>query len=59
VALVAMLRRLKWPSKSLGQKREGHAMTDAQVAQAVAFLTGRAAPSPPKARAPARPRKKR
>lgn len=39
-ALARMLRRLKWPSQSLGRKRAGHAMTDEQVAQAVAFLTG-------------------
>lgn len=37
-ALARMLRRLKWPSSSLGRKRAGHAMTDEQVAQAVAFL---------------------
>lgn len=41
VALASMLRRLKWPSKSLGQRRAGHAMTDEQVAQAMAFLGGR------------------
>jgi predicted esterase len=52
-ALVRMLRKLKWPSKSLGQKRAGHAMTDEQVTQAVAFLSGR-----PAAR-PGRPKKKR
>ncbi|UQA62848.1 alpha/beta hydrolase [Polyangium aurulentum] len=53
-ALVRMLRKLKWPSKSLGQKRAGHAMTDDQVAQAVAFLAG-----PPPAAKPGRPKKKR
>jgi dienelactone hydrolase len=53
VALVRMLRKLNWPSKSLGQKRAGHAMTDDQVAQAVAFLAG------PPAAQPGRPKKKR
>jgi len=55
-ALVRMLRKLKWPAKSLGQKRAGHAMTDEQVAQAVAFLAGR---TPPPAPRPGRPKKKR
>jgi len=55
-ALARMLRRMKWPSKSLGQKRAGHAMTDEQVTQAVAFLRGtkreKAAPRPAKRAAP-------
>ncbi|MCC6552217.1 MAG: hypothetical protein IT372_04240 [Polyangiaceae bacterium] len=38
VALARMLKRLRWPSQSLGAKRAGHAMTDAQVAAAVRFL---------------------
>lgn len=41
VALAKMLRRLKWPSRSLGKPRAGHAMTDEQVDQAFAFLSGR------------------
>ncbi|WP_437575402.1 alpha/beta hydrolase [Sorangium sp. So ce887] len=41
VALAKMLRRLKWPSRSLGKKRAGHAMTDDQVDQAFAFLSGK------------------
>ncbi|WP_441291436.1 alpha/beta hydrolase [Sorangium sp. KYC3313] len=41
VALAKMLRRLKWPSRSLGKPRAGHAMTDEQVDEAFAFLTGR------------------
>ncbi|KYF61425.1 hypothetical protein BE11_07255, partial [Sorangium cellulosum] len=40
VALARMLRRLKWPSKALGKPRAGHAMTDDQVDQAFAFLSG-------------------
>ncbi|XXX74666.1 hypothetical protein WMF30_44150 [Sorangium sp. So ce134] len=40
VALAKMLRRLKWPSRSLGKPRAGHAMTDDQVDQALAFLLG-------------------
>jgi predicted esterase len=35
-----MLRELGWPSKARGRKGVGHAMTDAQVDEAVAFLTG-------------------
>lgn len=34
-----MLRELGWPSKARGRKGVGHAMTDAQVDEAVAFLT--------------------
>ncbi|WP_437895391.1 alpha/beta hydrolase [Sorangium sp. So ce124] len=41
VALAKMLRRLKWPSRSLGKPRAGHAMTDEQVDKAFAFLSGR------------------
>ncbi|WP_437502668.1 alpha/beta hydrolase [Sorangium sp. So ce1099] len=41
VALARMLRRLKWPSKSLGKPRAGHAMTDDQVDEALDFLIGR------------------
>ncbi|WP_437333374.1 alpha/beta hydrolase [Sorangium sp. So ce394] len=41
VALAKMLRRLKWPSRSLGKPRAGHAMTDDQVDQAFAFLSGK------------------
>lgn len=41
VALAKMLRSLKWPSRSLGKPRAGHAMTDEQVDQAFAFLSGR------------------
>ncbi|WP_437587545.1 alpha/beta hydrolase [Sorangium sp. So ce1000] len=41
VALAKMLRRLKWPSRSLGKPRAGHTMTDEQVDQAFAFLSGR------------------
>ncbi|WP_437764674.1 hypothetical protein WMF27_34075 [Sorangium sp. So ce281] len=41
VALAKMLRRLKWPSRSLGKPRAGHAMTDEQVDEAFAFLSGR------------------
>ncbi|WP_437324739.1 alpha/beta hydrolase [Sorangium sp. So ce381] len=41
VALAKMLRRLKWPSRSLGKPRAGHAMTDEQVDRAFAFLSGR------------------
>ncbi|WP_437809657.1 alpha/beta hydrolase [Sorangium sp. So ce1078] len=43
VALAKMLRRLKWPSRSLGKPRAGHAMTDDQVDQAFAFLSGKRA----------------
>jgi predicted esterase len=38
VALARMLKRLGWPSESMGSKRAGHAMTDAQVEAAVRFL---------------------
>jgi predicted esterase len=38
VELARMLKRLRWPSSSLGSKRAGHAMTDAQVEAAVRFL---------------------
>jgi hypothetical protein len=38
VALARMLKRLRWPSQSLGARGAGHAMTDAQVAAAVRFL---------------------
>ncbi|WP_437722304.1 alpha/beta hydrolase [Sorangium sp. So ce861] len=41
VALAKMLRRLRWPSRSLGKPRAGHAMTDDQVDQAFAFLSGK------------------
>ena len=41
VALAKMLRKLKWPSRALGKPRAGHAMTDDQVDQAFAFLSGR------------------
>ncbi|WP_437753752.1 alpha/beta hydrolase [Sorangium sp. So ce1389] len=41
VALARMLRRLKWPSRSLGKPRAGHAMTDDQVDEALDFLIGR------------------
>ncbi|MGK3985747.1 hypothetical protein WME99_22055 [Sorangium sp. So ce136] len=41
VALARMLRRLKWPSKSLGKPRAGHAMTDDQVDEALDFLIGK------------------
>ncbi|WP_437276595.1 dienelactone hydrolase family protein [Sorangium sp. So ce375] len=41
VALAKMLRKLKWPSRSLGKPRAGHAMTDDQVDKAFAFLSGR------------------
>lgn len=34
-----MLRELGWPSKARGRKGVGHAMTDAQVDEAVAFLS--------------------
>jgi dienelactone hydrolase len=37
-ALAKMLARLRWPSKALGKRRAGHAMTDEQVAEALAFL---------------------
>lgn len=39
--LAKMLRELGWPSKGRGRKGVGHAMTDAQVDEAVAFLTPR------------------
>lgn len=38
VELARMLKQLRWPSKSLGSRRAGHAMTDAQVEAAVRFL---------------------
>ncbi|KYG10413.1 hypothetical protein BE21_12120, partial [Sorangium cellulosum] len=52
VALAKMLRRLKWPSRSLGKPRAGHAMTDDQVDQAFAFLSGKrgGAPAPGRGR---------
>jgi predicted esterase len=34
-----MLRELGWPSKARGRKGVGHAMTDAQVDEAVTFLS--------------------
>jgi len=37
-ALAKLLKRLKWPSKALGRRRAGHAMTDEQVEEALAFL---------------------
>lgn len=37
--LARMLRDLRWPSKARGRKGVGHAMTDAQVDEAVAFLS--------------------
>jgi predicted esterase len=36
--LAKLLRRLRWPSKALGRRRAGHAMTDEQVEEALAFL---------------------
>ncbi len=39
VKLAKLLRRLRWPSKSEGAKRAGHAMTDKQVTDAVQFLS--------------------
>jgi predicted esterase len=38
-ALAKMLRALRWPSKARGAKGVGHAMTDAQADEAVAFLS--------------------
>jgi predicted esterase len=38
VGLARMLKRIRWPSESMGSKRAGHAMTDAQVEAAVRFL---------------------
>lgn len=38
VKLAKMLRGLRWPTKSLGAKKAGHAMTDKQIAEAVRFL---------------------
>ena len=38
VALGGMLKRIGWPSKTLGEKNEGHSMTDKAVKEAVAFL---------------------
>jgi predicted esterase len=43
VQLSRMLKRLRWPSQSMGSKRAGHAMTDAQVDAAVRFLAGKPA----------------
>jgi predicted esterase len=41
VKLAKMLREISWPSKAGGKKGVGHAMTDAQVDEAVAFLSRR------------------
>jgi len=38
VKLAAMLGALRWDAKARGSRRAGHAMTDAAVAEAVAFL---------------------
>lgn len=43
--LAKMLREIGWPSKARGSKGVGHTMTDAQVNEAVAFLSQR--PSSP------------
>ncbi|AKT37666.1 alpha/beta hydrolase [Chondromyces crocatus] len=40
-ALASLLKRLKWPSASLGAPRAGHTVTDAQVTKAMAFLSGK------------------
>ncbi len=40
-ALVKLLKRIRWPSISLGHARAGHAMTDKQVEEALNFLGAR------------------
>ncbi len=47
VRLARMLARLRWPSRSAGAPKAGHAMVDRHVAEAVRFLdrSKRAAPS--------------
>jgi predicted esterase len=40
-ALAEVLGKLRWPSKSMGSARAGHAMTDAQVDEAMKFLSAK------------------